>query len=85
MDDGILDPAWVMRMVSLAPGNMDFALQNVASTAITNAAVTGAFTCTVAVAAYTNALVQYLIQRLQQIGYTATLSGTTLTISWSTM
>ena len=95
MDDGLIDPAWVARMVSLVPGNLDYALQNAVSTAISNAAVTGAFTCTVSVSAYTASnsadssqkydLIVRLIERLQNIGYTATLSGTTLTVSWSTM
>jgi hypothetical protein len=83
--DGLLDQAWVMREISLAPGNADYGLQNVVSNAISNAAVTGAQTCTVATAAYANALVQLMIQRLVNMGYTATLSGTTLTVNWSVM
>ena len=83
--DGMLDQAWVMRMVSLVPGNADFGLQNVVSTAIANAACAGAQTCTVATAAYSNTLVQAIIERLVNMGYTATLSGTTLTVNWSVM
>jgi sulfite reductase beta subunit-like hemoprotein len=83
--DGLLDQAWVMREISLAPGNADYGLQNVVSNAISSAAVAGAQTCTVATAAYANALVQQIIQRLVNMGYTATLSGTTLTVNWSVM
>ena len=83
--DGLLDPAFVMRLISLVPGNLDFALQNAVSMAISSAAVGGAQTCTVATAAYTNALVQIMIERLVNMGYTATLSGTTLTVNWSVM
>jgi hypothetical protein len=83
--DGLLDQAWVMRLIAQVPGNADFALQNAVDGAIGNAAVSGAYTCTVNVAAYANALVQQMIQRLVNMGYTATLSGTTLTVNWSVM
>jgi hypothetical protein len=93
--DGLLDQAFVLRAVSLVPGNLDFGLQTVVSAAINAAAITGALTCTVSVAAYTasnsmdssqkNDLINRMIERLVNMGYTATLSGTTLTVNWSVM
>ena len=85
MDDGFLEPAWVVRQCSLIPGNADFGLQNLVSSTVTNAACTGAFTCTVAIGAYVNALVLILMERLNNCGYTCSLSGTTLTVNWSVM
>jgi len=83
--DGFIDQAFFVRLVSLSPGNADFALQNAISAAIGNAACAGLQTITVATAAYANALVQIMIERLVNMGYTATLSGTTLTVNWSVM
>jgi hypothetical protein len=93
--DGALDPAFVLREISLAPGNLDYSLQTVVSAAINAAAITGLQTCTVSVAAYTaansidssqkNDLINRMIERLVNLGYTATLSSTTLTVNWSTM
>ena len=83
--DGFIDQAFFMRLVSLVPGNADYALGNAIAGAIGNAACAGAQTCTVATAAYSNTLVQLFIERLVNMGYTATLSGTTLTVNWSVM
>ena len=83
--DGFLDQAFFVRLVSLSPGNSDYALQNAVASAIGNASVAGNQSCTVATAAYTTALVQLMIERLVNMGYTATLSGTTLTVNWSVM
>jgi predicted transcriptional regulator len=83
--DGMIDPAFFVRLVSLSPTSVDFTLQYAVTSAIYAAAMTGAQTCTVATASYTNALVQQIIERLVNMGYTASLSGTTLTVNWSTM
>jgi len=83
LDDGLLDQAWVSRKFSDLPTNSDFLLQSAVGSAINTASATGAYTCTVATASYANALVQALMQRLVNMGYTTSLSGTTLTVNWS--
>jgi hypothetical protein len=81
--DGFLEPVQFIHQVALIPGNSDMALQSAVSQAIGTAALTGAFTCTVNVSAYSNTLVQQMIQRLLNLEYiTPTLSGTTLTVNW---
>jgi len=80
--DGLLDEAVLIRKFSDMPTNADFNMQNTVATAIANAAATGVYTITVSVAAYSNTLVQLLIKRLIDMGYTASLSGTTLTVNW---
>ena len=80
--DGLIKEAITLHQVSLLPTNSDYNLQAVVQTAITTAALQGFFTCTVATAAYSTTLVQLLIKRLVDMGYTATLSGTTLTVNW---
>ena len=83
LDDSFLDRAFDAHIFSTLPTNPDYLLQNAISAAVGAACATGAFTCTVATASYTNALVQAMMQRLVNMGYnTPTLSGTTLTISW---
>jgi sulfite reductase beta subunit-like hemoprotein len=85
VSDGFMEPAFFARLVSLSPGNADFGLQSAVSAAVGAAALSGLQTCTVATAAYANVLVQAIIERLVNMGYTATLSGTTLTVNWSVM
>jgi hypothetical protein len=80
--DGLIDEAILVHRFSDNYTNPDFNLQNAVATAIANAAATGVYTTTVATAAYANVLVQLMIKRLVDMGYTATLSGTTLTVNW---
>lgn len=82
IDDGFLDQAQFVHQVALLPGNTDYGIQNAVSNAIGTAAVNGLFTCTVGVAAYSATLIQSIIKRLIDMGYTSTLSGTTLTVNW---
>lgn len=80
-----IDSAVFMHTVANNPNNLDFQLQNAVSQAIANAAINGLFTTTVNVAAYSAnsyALVQLLIKRLIDNGYTASLSTATLTVNW---
>ena len=83
VSDGFIDQAQFLRMVSQLPGNADFALQNAVGNAIGTAAVGGAFTATVNISAYSTTLVQLLVERLINMGYTATLTATTITVSWA--
>lgn len=87
LDDGFLDQSQFIHYVSVTPPNLDYQLQNAVSNAIGNAAApgTGVLTCTVNVSAYSAnnyALVQLMIKRLVDMGYTASLSGSTLTVNW---
>ena len=80
--DGFIDPQQFVHQVALLPGNADFGLQSVVSAAIAAAAITGVFSCGVSVSAYSATLIQLLMERLVNMGYTSTLSGTTLTVNW---
>jgi hypothetical protein len=95
LDDGFLDQAVFISAVAATPVSLDSQLQNAVANAIGTAAVLGAGnpkTTTVSVASYTaanssdstqkNDLINRIIQRLVNLGYTASLSGTTLTINW---
>lgn len=85
LDDGFLDQAYFMNHVSTTPPNSDYQLQNAVANAIGTAAVagTGVTTCTVNVAAYSGTLIQLLMKRLVDMGYTTSLSSTTLTVNWN--
>ena len=80
--DGLIKEAITLHVVSQNYTNSDFNLQAAVQQAITAAALLGAYTCTVETAAYSTTLVQLMIKRLVDMGYTATLSGTTLTVNW---
>jgi hypothetical protein len=83
--DGFIDPTQFTTIVSNTPANADYQLNNAIAGAISAQAILGsgsAHTVTVNVAAYANTLVQLMIQRLINLGYTSTLSGTTLTVTW---
>ncbi len=85
--DNLLIDAQTIHYVSatsLKTANADFALQNAVQAAINTAALTGAFTATLSVAAYDNTLIQLLIERLINVGYvSAVLTSTTLVITWN--
>ena len=84
IEDGLLDSAIIITSFSNNPTNADYKLQNAIQTAIGNAAQNGLKTVAVATAAFDIGLVQFMIPRLINLGYlTATLSGTTLTVTWS--
>jgi hypothetical protein len=86
VDDGFLDQAFFVRLVSNTPPNLDYQLQNAVGSAVGAAAVQGLFTCTVNVSAYSGnnyALVILMIERLVNMGYTASLATSTLTVNWS--
>lgn len=93
--DSFLDEAEFATAASSTPVNLQYQMDSAVAAAITTQSLLGAGaarTCTVAVAAYTaanandatqkNDLINRMIQRLINLGYTATLSGTTLTINW---
>lgn len=86
--DGFLDEAIYATTASSTPVNLDYQLQNAVAGAVATQALLGAGsarTTTVSVASYTansNDLIQRMIQRLVNLGYTASLAGTTLTINW---
>jgi hypothetical protein len=90
-----MDEALYATEASSIPVNLDKQLQNAVAGAISTQALLGAGnarTCTVSVASYTaanandptqkNDLINRVIERLINLGYTASLSGTTLTVNW---
>lgn len=83
LDDGFLDQAYFVNHVATTSANADYQLQSAVSNAIATAAVGGALTVNANVAAYSNTLVQLLMKRLTDMGYTSSLSGTTLTVNWN--
>lgn len=86
LDDGFLDQAFFMRLVSNTPSNLNYQLDNAVSSAIGTAALQGLFTTTVNMSAYSAnsyALVQWYMTRLTNMGYTSSLNSSTLTINWS--
>jgi hypothetical protein len=85
VSDGFLDQAQFIHTVATTPANLDYQFQNAVANAIGTAALQGLLTTTVNVSAYTansNALIILMIERLVNMGYTASLSSTTLTVSW---
>ena len=84
VSDGLIDQAQLIVKISQSPTNSDYNLQGMVSNAITTAALTGASsTPAITISAYATALVQIMVQRLVNMGYAATLTSTTLTVSWS--
>lgn len=82
IDDGYLSQAQLAHSAALLPGNSDFALQGAVANAIVSAANSGLFTIGVNISAYSTTLVQLMVQRLINMGYTASLSATVLTVNW---
>lgn len=83
LDDGLLPQASVSYWFSRNQNNVDFLLQSAVAYAINAACATGAFTCTVVAAAYAQVNREAMIQRLVNMGFTASISGTTITVTWS--
>lgn len=86
VSDGFIDQAFFVRQVASTPiPNLSYALENAVGGAVGNAAVLGLFTTSLSVSAYSANgywLVQQMIERLINMGYTATLATSTLTINW---
>ena len=60
----------------------DQPVQNVIAAAITTAVNSGLFSTTASMSGYTDLNVQTNMNVLSQMGYTVSLSSTTLTVSW---
>lgn len=82
VSDGFIDQAQFVHTVANTPVNSDYQLGNAVANAIGNAAVQNLFTITVNVSSYSTTLVQLMMERLTNMGYTSSLSGTTLTVNW---
>lgn len=80
--DGLLIEAIYINKVALSPASGDLALQNAVQAAINTAALAGLLTITVNVSSYSNTLVQLLMKKLVDMGYTTSLSNVTLTVNW---
>jgi hypothetical protein len=93
--DGFIEEGQFVSGVSSTPVSLDYQLQAAVAAAINTQAILGAGTAkstTVSVASYTaanandatqkNDLINRIMQRLTNLGYGSSLSGTTLTITW---
>jgi hypothetical protein len=81
--DGLLIDAQTLYWVSANYSSEDFIMQNAVQKVINTAALTGARTASVSIAAYSAGVVQILQKRLIDLGYkTASISTTTLTVTW---
>lgn len=80
--DGLLIEAITIHGFASQPSSGDLSLQNAVQAAINAAALTGVFTTSLSVAAYSNTYVQALIKRLIDMGYGASLATNTLTVTW---
>jgi hypothetical protein len=81
-NDGLIPTAIASHQASLDHAGTQTALIALAAAAIATASSAGNYSCTVSMSGQTSDNVQYLLELLRNEGYTATLSGTTLTISW---
>lgn len=71
-----------VHTLALAPTSGDYPLQIAVANAINTAAGQGLFTVNVTISSYSNTLVQLLIKLLVDLGYGATTTSTTLTVTW---
>jgi len=81
-DYGLYDSAVTARSYAGKKNAGDQPVQNVIAAAITTAVNGGLFTTTASVSGYAALDIQTNMNILTQMGYTVSLSGTTLTISW---
>lgn len=86
LDDGFIDEQIFVHAVATTPvPNLQYQLDSLVSGAISTAAVQGLLTITVNVSAYSansyDLVIRY-IKRLVDMGYTASLSTSTLTVTW---
>jgi hypothetical protein len=79
---GILSQSQIARMYSSTPTATNIVIELAIDNAINVAIGNGLFTCTYSVSGKSAIDIQNSMNMLKQLGYTATLSGTTLTISW---
>lgn len=70
------------RMLSGAVSSPETVIQALVAGAIRTAVAAGLFTCTASMASKTTQDVQNQMRILKAQGYTVSLSGTTLTVSW---
>lgn len=81
-NDGLVPTAICSHQASVDHAGTQTTLIALAAAAIATACSAGNFTCTVSMSGQASNDVQYLLELLRNEGYTATLSGTTLTVSW---
>jgi hypothetical protein len=81
-NDGLVPTAIAAHQASVDHAGTQTTLIALVAADIAVATSAGNFSCTVSVSGQASNDVQYVIELLRNEGYTATLSGTTLTISW---
>lgn len=79
---GIYCQAGIARSLSAQIGGGDVALQLLVDNAVNTAIAAGLFTCTASMAGQSAQNIQVNMNMLSGMGYTVSLSGTTLTLKW---
>lgn len=79
---GIYCQAAIARSLAAQIGGGDVAMQVTIDNAINTAIGAGLFTATASVAAGSSQNIQNNMNMLKAMGYTVSLAGTTLTVSW---
>lgn len=81
-NDGLIPSAVAAHEASTDHAGTQTTLMSLAAADIAAATSAGNYTCTVSVSEQTSNDIQYLMEALHGLGYTISLSGTTLTVSW---
>lgn len=82
-DDNLLDQAAISYLYSRNPTNADFSLQASMGSAINTASAAGLFTASFNASGSPQVLRELMIKRLVDMGYGASISGTTITATWA--
>lgn len=77
-----LPHAQVVRNLATTPDGENSEIQAAVSAVLNTAIGNGLFTTTLSMVGYVSQEIQNTMNLLQALGYTVSLSGTTLTISW---
>jgi hypothetical protein len=83
VDDNLLDQASVSYLFSRNSTNADYLLQSGIGAAINAACASGLFTCTYVATAFAQALREAMVQRLVNMGYGASITGTSIVVTWA--
>jgi hypothetical protein len=80
--NGIYAQAQLARMLSSTSTSVDTVISVLIDNAINTAVSSGLYTCTASMAGKAPQDIQNNMNLLKNAGYTVTLAGTTLTLSW---
>lgn len=79
---GLYPEAQTARSLASLKGGGDIPIQIAVNSAINTAINSGLFSCTASMSGYSAAQIQDNMNLLSQMGYTVSLSSTTLTLTW---